>query len=273
MSHTSQRFPGFFAVGALCVLAVSGCVTTPPETDPVLIKLTDLENRLVKMERLLENQGLLELHGDIQQLQAETMEVRGIVEKLQFDASGAAQRQRDQYLDLDKRLASLEQGVSSGYGSGGAVAGGAMIGSEATTGRTTTATSTVATIGDQGAYQVAFGLLKEGRYDEAAVSFTDFLATYPESNLRDNAQYWLAESRYVVRKYREALPLFQVIIDDFPQSRKTADTLLKIGFCHYELKQFGPARTALRTVVDNHGDSTAARLAQQRLEKMRQDGV
>ncbi len=281
MKHSS-RYAHLAGVAALA-LAATGCVTTPPETDPVLIKLTDLENRLVKMERLLENQSLLELHGQLQQMQAETSELRGAVEKLQFDASGAAQRQRDQYLDLDRRLASVEQGVAAGAGSvvaagdsgvtpidGGVVAGAAAAGAAGTE---TPATPVPAAVGDQAAYQVAFALLKEGRYDEAASSFTEFLGAYPESDLRDNAQYWLAESRYVVRRYREALPLFQTVIDEYPRSRKTADTLLKIGYCHYELKDFGAARTALRQVVDNHSDSTAARLAQQRLERMRREGV
>ncbi len=282
MMHTSRHLRRALAAAALA-LAAGGCATTPPEADPVQIKMTDLENSLEKMERLLENQSLLELHGQLQQMQAESSELRGAVEKLQFDATGAAQRQRDQYLDLDRRLASVEQGVAAGVGpvagSGDAgvttIDGAAVAGAAAATAATTDAPVTPGpvAVGDQAAYQVAFALLKEGRYDEAASSFTEFLGAYPESDLRDNAQYWLAESHYVVRKYREALPLFQTVIDDYPRSRKTADTLLKIGYCHYELKAFGPARTALRQVVDNHGDSTAARLAQQRLERMRREGV
>ncbi|NIW25524.1 MAG: tetratricopeptide repeat protein, partial [Gammaproteobacteria bacterium] len=51
------------------------------------------------------------------------------------------------------------------------------------------------------------------------------------------------------------------------------DALLKIGFCNYELSQWDQARAALERVVREFPDTTAARLATQRLERMAQDQV
>jgi TolA-binding protein len=50
------------------------------------------------------------------------------------------------------------------------------------------------------------------------------------------------------------------------------DALLKIGFCNFELEQWQDARVALTRVVNDYPDSTAARLANQRLQRMTSEG-
>jgi TolA-binding protein len=65
---------------------------------------------------------------------------------------------------------------------------------------------------------------------------------------------------------------FQAVVDKHPDSRKIPDALLKIGYCNYELKNYPAARSALGQVVSRFGDTTAARLASQRLTKMESEG-
>ena len=81
--------------------------------------------------------------------------------------------------------------------------------------------------------------MKDGQYDRAIVAFQKFLATYPDSSLADNAQYWLGEAYYVNKAYPEAQAAFQRVVDKYPQSRKLADALLKIGYCRYETEAMG----------------------------------
>ena len=126
---------------------------------------------------------------------------------------------------------------------------------------------------DRANYQAAFELLKQGRYKEANAALRQFRVAFPDSSLADNAQYWLAETQYVSQAYDKALPEFQVVVERFPQSRKVPDSLLKIGFCNYELKRYDAARKALRTVVSTYPETTAARLASERLERMTAEGV
>ncbi|MYF68729.1 MAG: tol-pal system protein YbgF, partial [Proteobacteria bacterium] len=98
-----------------------------------------------------------------------------------------------------------------------------------------------------------------------------FLAVFPSSPLADNAQYWLAETYYVQRQYMAALPAFQLVVDEYPGSSKLPDALLKIGFCNYELQQWGAAREALQRVIREFPATTAARLATQRLAPIVQE--
>jgi TolA-binding protein len=58
----------------------------------------------------------------------------------------------------------------------------------------------------------------------------------------------------------------------YPQSNKLADAQLKLGFTHYELGQFDLARETLEQVARDHGGSAVARLAEQRLQRMRDEG-
>jgi tol-pal system protein YbgF len=235
----------------------AGCVSTPPEEDPVVQKLTELDGRLLRIERVLANQSLLDLSQRIEAVGNETRMLRGQLDELQHALNQTQDQQRQMYGDVDRRLAALE---------GGGVGGGAGAGRNATSGLP------IPQGDDRANYQAAFDLLKDGKYQEAISGFSEFLTTFPNSALADNAQYWLGEAHYVTRKYAEALRHFQAVLDKYPDSRKVPDALLKIGYCNYELKNWPAARAALSQVVSRFGDTTAARLAAQRLTKMESEG-
>ena len=119
---------------------------------------------------------------------------------------------------------------------------------------------------------MAFILLKEFKYAEAAVAFSQFLVTYPHSKLLDNAQYWLGEAHYGLKDFNLALRDFQSVLTGFPESLKLPDATLKLGYTYYELKNYKDARSTLQQVVKQYSDSNAAKLAQQRLAKMTAEG-
>ncbi len=179
----------------LSVVLISGCATTPASEDPVLVKLTEIEDRLDRIERVTANDSLVQMASQIDEMQSELRQLRGEVETLRFEDQSAADRQRDQYLDLDRRLQGLEQGggvsMSTGATSGAAVAAGAG----ATTGAAAPAGS------ERSRYEAAFELLKEGRYEEARTAFQQYLVDYPNSDLAGHSQYWLGETYYVSQDY------------------------------------------------------------------------
>jgi tol-pal system protein YbgF len=241
--------------------ALSGCASTPPEEDPVQIKLKDLDSRLARIERVMANQSLLEVSNQLEALRSDVRSMHNDVDQLSNSLESGRKQQRDMYADLDQRLKNLE-----GRGSAAAAAGAAPAASVPAA--TAAAVSAADSGEDKSAYQAAFNLLKDGQYDRAIVAFQKFLATYPDSSLADNGQYWLGEAYYVNKAYPEAEAAFQRVVDKYPQSRKLGDALLKIGFCRYEMKQWQSAREVLGQVVARFNDTPAARLAQQRLDKM-----
>lgn len=238
-------------------LLVSGCAMQNPQEDPVVVKLNDLERRLSAVERILANGSLVDMAVQVDNLQRTTAELRGRTETLEYQAEETAGRQRDLYQDLDQRIQSLEQRLQAGGLESGLVPGQLPVPGGS----------------DRDNYQAAFELLKQQQYDDAATAFKQFLATYPDSQLADNAQYWLAESYYVTGQFDQALREFQVVIQEHPRSSKVADALLKMGYCNYELKRWDAAREVLTRVRTEFPDTTAARLADQRLDRMREEGA
>jgi tol-pal system protein YbgF len=241
-------------LGAIAL--ISGCATTPPEQDPVVQRLTELDSRLLRLERVLANQSLLDLSQRIEAAQAETRALRGEIDELQHSVTKTQESQRDMYNDVDHRLAALEGGGAAAAATPNASASGLPVPQG----------------DDRANYQAAFDALKDGKYEDAVNGFKHFLTTFPTSALADNAQYWLGEAHYVMKQYPDALHDFRTVIDKYPDSRKIPDALLKIGYCNYELKSYPEARSALGQVVSRYGDTTAARLAGQRLTKMESEG-
>ena len=268
MSHLAAGLRLTVLGAALAAALVSGCsLLVPPEKDPTNIKLATLDTRVTRVERVIDSDGLVNLLKQVEQLQADAKALREQIDQLQFrlDQTGAAQKQ--QYVDVDQRLQSLEKALgerTTASPDGRSV----LDGGELPPGQLPVPRGT-----DRANYQAAFELLKQGRYKEASAALKQFMIAFPESSLLDNAQYWLAETHYVSQSYDKALPEFSVVVDKYPKSRKIPDALLKIGYCNYELKRFVASRKALQTVVANFPETTAARLAGQRLERMTAEGL
>jgi tol-pal system protein YbgF len=256
-----------FSLSALCLLSwsLSGCASTPPEEDPVQIKLKDLDTRLARIERVMANQSLLEVGNQLEALRSDVRAMHNDVDQMNNALEASRKQQRDLYTDLDQRLKNLESRGSAASGTPAAAGSAAAAPAIANAPDAPNASNAGE---DKSSYQAAFTLLKDGQYDRAIAAFQKFLASYPDSSLADNAQYWLGEAFYVNKSYTEAQAAFQRVIDKYPQSRKISDALLKIGYCRYEMKQYDSARQVLGQVVARFSDTPAGRLAQQRLEKM-----
>ncbi len=265
------------------LVALAGCAATPPEQDPVQIKLHDLDARVTRIERVVANRSLLDIANEIEAMRADLRAVHNSVDRLNNDLAADRKQQRDLYADLDRRLRTLEaQGSPAGAAGAAAgaadaaAAGGAQGAPAATHGAAGGANGAPAPTpagdgNDQAHYEAAFALLKDSQYDKAAAAFEQFLAAYPHSEYADNAQYWLGETYYVNRKFAQALQAFQGVVDNYAQSRKLPDALLKIGYCDYELNRMDQARQVLTGVVSRYPDTPAGRLAQQRLQKMQSE--
>src|ERR1700760_1800106 len=70
-------------VAVVVSAALAGCASTPPEEDPVQIKLNDLEARVARIERVVSNQSLVQLAQNLDAVQAETRRLRGRIEELE----------------------------------------------------------------------------------------------------------------------------------------------------------------------------------------------
>jgi tol-pal system protein YbgF len=235
----------------------------------------DLNARLTRLERLIENQVLNELLREVDGLKRELRILRGELEVHGHEIRSLQGQQRELYVDADRRLATLEGRAPS------AVPPPTSPVEDRAPMRPTEPPAPpvgapreppVAAAGEQAAYEEAFNLLTEGRYEQAEQAFTRFLMAYPGGAYADNAQYWLGEVYYLTRDFDRALAEFNKVLTDYPDSAKRPNALLKIGFVHYEKGQWKDASGALSRVVTEYPTSSAARLASNRLDQMKREG-
>jgi tol-pal system protein YbgF len=121
----------------------------------------------------------------------------------------------------------------------------------------------------EAAYREAFGMLKAGQYEQAIKGFTRYLQQYPNGQYADNAQFWIGEAYYVMRKFEPAIAQYQKLINNYPDSQKQAHARLKIAYSFDELGRRDQAVQMLTQLKQEYPDSSAAHLADERLQRIR----
>ncbi|TNF38537.1 MAG: tol-pal system protein YbgF [Gammaproteobacteria bacterium] len=248
-----------------------------------VIHAETVDERLLRLERLVNSQVLIEQSQQMEQIRQELAQLRELLENQEHEMNLIKQRQRNLYQDMDRRLHDLEVGGSSTPNSASApvnppvIAAPNSASSVAPPGAAVAlASNTMPEEQDDAdgklAYSKAFNLLKEGRYQQAIIDFRNFISRYPDSKYTANAQYWLAEANYVSRDYPAALAEFQKILKNYPDSNKIQGAELKIGYTYYEMKDWATARMTLESVMQRYPNTSVAKKAEERLQRMKREG-
>lgn len=248
--------------------------------------LANVEQEVQKLYRMIDNRALLNLFQKVDVLADEISQLRGEIEQQTNGLSEIKKRQRELYLDIDRRLRDLENraGAQAQAPTEQPVelpvldtlpvpvlpdTTSTAIVAPATTG---TQKPVITSSAERAAYQSAFDTLKEGRYKKAKVELKRFLGKFPDSSFAGNAQYWLGEANYVTQRFEQGIIEFGLVLKKYPNSPKMPDAMLKLGYTYYELRQFDQAKTMLRELRKRYPKSTAFRLAGKRLERIRKEG-
>jgi tol-pal system protein YbgF len=94
------------------------------------------------------------------------------------------------------------------------------------------------------------------------------LAESPDGEFADNSQYWLGEAYKVSRKMDVAKQAFLKVVNNYSDSPKVPDALLKLGYIEFEQNNMAKARDYLTQVTVSHPNTTAAHLAAKKLKQM-----
>jgi tol-pal system protein YbgF len=116
-------------------------------------------------------------------------------------------------------------------------------------------------------YGDAFAAMKASRYSDAERGFQTYLAKYARGPKADSATYWLGEAQYMQQETEAALKSYQGVAK-FPDSRRLADAMFKVGVCQYDLKAFRNARATWEKVVSTYPESDAAAQSRSRIEQL-----
>lgn len=117
-------------------------------------------------------------------------------------------------------------------------------------------------------YQAAYQDYQRGNYDLAISGFREFVQGNPQSDLADNAAYWIGESLYSQKKYAQSIEQFNRVINGYPRSDKVPASLLKKSYAYVELGERAQAIVQLQYVVHEHPQAPEAALARQKLREL-----
>ncbi len=123
---------------------------------------------------------------------------------------------------------------------------------------------------DRVEYERLLGSFRDGDLEGARRGFTAFLNQYPNSDLAPNARYWLGESHYGKRDYKQAIDAYDRVEMDYPQSEKVPAAILKKGYAYLALKDKKRASSAFKQVVTLYPKSPEAGKASDKLSQLRE---
>ncbi|MEZ4650307.1 MAG: tol-pal system protein YbgF [Candidatus Eisenbacteria bacterium] len=117
-------------------------------------------------------------------------------------------------------------------------------------------------------YDQAYLDLTRGNYSLAILGFKEFLRRVPDSDISDNAQYWIGESYYMQGDHRQAVREYSKVLDSHPAGDRVPSALYKLGLAQLQLGDRAKAVDYLREVYERFPDSEEARLSRDKLDSM-----
>lgn len=96
-------------------------------------------------------------------------------------------------------------------------------------------------------YDAAYASILQRQYEQAEVSFRQFLQAHPRDKLAPDATFWLGESYLQRSRHREAAEQFLKVSTQYSASAKAPDAMLKLGV---SLNALGAREQACATLAE-----------------------
>ena len=118
-------------------------------------------------------------------------------------------------------------------------------------------------------YKDAYETYQKGDYEGARRKFEAFLKQYPNTELSDNAQFWIGETYYGKKDYEKAILEYEKAIAKYPEGDKVPAALLKQALAFLELGDKTNGRNLLKRVMERYPQSEQADMAKKRLDAIK----
>ncbi|MFD2167061.1 tol-pal system protein YbgF [Thalassotalea euphylliae] len=215
-------------------------------------------DRLAALERQLEarNRAQVNIQRQLDDLQTEVSELRGVTELHSHQLGQVLERQRELYQEIERRVsealkapaASVPSSIAAPQQGGGDV-------------------NYSANLTENEAYDRAVNMvLREKQYEKAIPEFQAFNQNFPNSSYAPNAHYWLGQLLFNKGDLVQAATEFKIVVDTHTTSNKRPDAMLKLGMVAQKQDDKARAVSIYQRLIQEYPESTAAQLAQPRLQ-------
>lgn len=209
----------------------------------------------------IDTAGQAEMFYQVQLLQQEVLELRGLLEQQSFEIRQLKQQRLDDYLDLDRRLSQLTAGATTAGSA--AAAPSADIPPAAIAPQQA---ADAAQADELSAYRTAIDLvLKQRDFDGGADALQRFLADFPTGHYSANAYYWLGQIYLQKNDQEQSKRWFEQMLEKYPSHQKSPEAKFKLARLYHAEGKTEQAKNLLREVASS--GSTAASLARDYLQQ------
>lgn len=296
--------------------ATTAVVSAAPATVPVQQIVTASNanvppNKAATLDQVAQQMAYIQqlnLPDQIQQLQQQLQDLRGIIEMQGHKIDQLQNQLTSQYADLNSRLGGH---AASGDHAGVSVA--TIPVSSQVTNTSSTADAVVDNAGVVGAtaapinneaiskplataaasadgkstspnaqqmmadaeakqYQSAVDSIKSKKYSDAIQSLNDYLGKYPNGQYTANAHYWLGEVYVISGSNDKAVKEYTTLVTSYPQSDKTPGAMLKLGNMADDQSKTAQAKGWWQKLVKQYPNDPAAKTAATKLQMLSQVG-
>ena len=235
--------PQLVAAGLLASSAISAHAALFGD-DEARRAIIELRQRADSLQQSQEQtrRSLLDLQSQIEALKADQAKLRGQNEQLTRDAAELQRGQKDLAKGFDDRLRQFEPVAVN------------VDGLDFTADRN-----------EKQDFEQALGLFRSGKFPEAGQAFAAFLRQWPKSGYTPSVRFWLGNSQYATRDYKNAIGNFRSVMTNAPTHARAPEAALSIANCQVELKDTKAARKTLEDLLQAYPNSEAAGIAKTKL--------
>ncbi len=181
-----------------------------------------------------DNRRLSELFYQLQVLQQEVRELRGITEEQSYMLNRLTRDQKEQYIDLDRRVAALRTNSPTPAVSSSTANVGTFVVPTTMPGEPAT---------EEAAYKAAFNLMSAAQFEESVVAFNQVIVDYPNGRKTPAAFFWLGELYLKNVELEKARQSYMQVINLYPEHQKVPGALHKLVMVYHRL---GDSQQSLR---------------------------
>ncbi len=116
-------------------------------------------------------------------------------------------------------------------------------------------------------YDTAYADYTTGQWALSIQGFEAYISSFPQSELADDAQFFIGQNYYADGQFREAAEAFQQVELSYPTGDVVPEALYKRGLTLERLDETELARDAFELVVEQYPDDNMANLEQQALDR------
>jgi len=210
-----------------------------------LVAATSQNAQLVEQLAAL-RRSLLDLNNQLEAMRGEIAKLRGNDEQALREIADVQRRQRDVAQALEERLRQMEPVKV------------AMDGRDFTVGPE-----------EKRAFDESFAAIRGGDFDKSVALFANFMRRIGGSPYTDAARFWLGNSQYGRRDYKEAISVFRNFVGNAPEHPRAPEALLAVANSQAEMKDPRGARKTIEELMKAYPQSEAAQAGKDRLASIK----